>query len=179
MADENKYIKCSACKCKYLNDNETIKKEFGYTRLNVRLKTCVKCRDKHKIYMIEYRKMRQEEIKKHDKLRNERNERNEYLQKKREEFEEKQLNTEVDENHKCCTRCYKIQAITEYGEYKSWDVIDGELQEIMVPYKTCKTCRDKDDIYRYRMKTQRNIFDKILEPSTSDEEDTIWGGKRD
>ena len=82
--------------------------------------------------------------------------------------------------NKCCTRCYKIQAITEYGEYKSSDVIDDELQVIMVPYKTCKTCRDKDDIYRYkyRMQTQRHIVEKILEPS-SDEEDAIWGGKSD
>ena len=178
MADENKYIKCSACKCKYLNDNETIKKEFGYTRLNVRLKTCVKCRDKHKIYMIEYRKMRQEEIKKHDKLRNERNERNEYLQKKREEFEEKQLNTEVDENHKCCNICYKIQAITEYGEFKL-GVIDNELYEIMLPYKACKTCRDEADIDRHRMKPRRHILERILDPSTSDEEDAIWGGVSD
>ena len=79
MADENKYIKCSTCKCKYLNDNEHIKKEFGYNRLNERLKTCVKCRDKHKIYMKEYRKTHQEEIKMHDKQRND--ERKEYRKK--------------------------------------------------------------------------------------------------
>ena len=56
----------------------------------------------------------------------------------------KQLNKEVDENHKCCTRCYKIQPLTEYGEYKDMVKIDGKLQEAMVPYRSCKTCRNRD-----------------------------------
>ena len=43
---EDKYIKCSKCKCKYINDDEHIKADFGYNRLNERYKTCVKCRDK-------------------------------------------------------------------------------------------------------------------------------------
>ncbi len=43
---EYKYIKCSKCKCKYINDDEHIKKDFGYNRMNERYKTCVKCRTK-------------------------------------------------------------------------------------------------------------------------------------
>ena len=59
-------------------------------------------------------------------------------------WQSKQLNKEVDENHKCCTRCYKIQPLTEYGEYKDMVKIDGKLQEAMVPYRSCKTCRNRD-----------------------------------
>ena len=43
---EGKYIKCSKCKCKYINDDEHIKADFGYNRLNERYKTCVTCRNK-------------------------------------------------------------------------------------------------------------------------------------
>ncbi len=44
--EETKYIKCGACKCKYINDDEHIKTDFGYNRLEVQYKTCVKCREK-------------------------------------------------------------------------------------------------------------------------------------
>ena len=43
---KDKYIKCSKCKCKYINDDNHIKADFGYNRLNERFKTCVKCRTK-------------------------------------------------------------------------------------------------------------------------------------
>ena len=51
MAEESnndKYIICSKCKCKYINDEEHISKYFGYNRLGEQFKTCVKCRDKNK-----------------------------------------------------------------------------------------------------------------------------------
>jgi hypothetical protein len=38
------YIKCSRCRCKYINDVEHIGDDFGYNRLHQRNKTCVKCR---------------------------------------------------------------------------------------------------------------------------------------
>ena len=41
-----KYSKCSQCKCKHINDDEHIKQDFGYNRLNIQYKTCVKCRAK-------------------------------------------------------------------------------------------------------------------------------------
>ena len=50
MTEDNridKYIKCSRCKCKYINDNEHIKHDFGYNRLEERYKTCVKCRERN------------------------------------------------------------------------------------------------------------------------------------
>ena len=55
-----------------------------------------------------------------------------------------QLNKEVDDNHKCCARCYKIQPITYYGEYKGVAKIDGELKEAMIPYNSCVDCRNRD-----------------------------------
>ena len=46
QSGSDKYIKCSRCKCKYINDYDNIKTNFGYNRLNLRFKTCVKCRTK-------------------------------------------------------------------------------------------------------------------------------------
>ncbi len=40
----NKYITCSNCKCKYHNNDEYIKNDFGYNRLGERFKCCLKCR---------------------------------------------------------------------------------------------------------------------------------------
>ena len=45
------HIKCSRCKMKYLNNDEHIRKDFGYNRLNERYKTCVTCRDKRHAYL--------------------------------------------------------------------------------------------------------------------------------
>ena len=50
---KDKYIKCSKCNCKYNNDDESIKTNFGYTRLNERFKTCCKCRTKHRQHRID------------------------------------------------------------------------------------------------------------------------------
>ena len=49
MTDDNKYIKCSTCKCKYINDDEHIKEDFGYNRLLARYKCCLKCRERRKL----------------------------------------------------------------------------------------------------------------------------------
>ena len=52
MAEEDKndkYIICSGCTCKYINDEEHISNDFGYTRLEMRYKTCVRCRVRSKI----------------------------------------------------------------------------------------------------------------------------------
>ena len=67
---EDKYIKCSKCKCKYMNDDKHIKTDFGYNRLEERFKTCTKCRTKSNAYqqqpkMKEYAKRYNEEHKDH------------------------------------------------------------------------------------------------------------------
>ena len=42
--ESDKYIKCSMCKCKSINDDEHSKADFGDNRLNERFKTWFKCR---------------------------------------------------------------------------------------------------------------------------------------
>ena len=57
MTEENnhdQYIVCSNCKCNYINDEEHINTDFGYTRLEERYKTCVKCRAKNKVHTKTY-----------------------------------------------------------------------------------------------------------------------------
>ena len=44
QSEEPKYIICSKCHCKYINDEENIKIYFGHKRLGDRYKTCLKCR---------------------------------------------------------------------------------------------------------------------------------------
>ena len=47
---DDTYIKCSRCKCKYHNNDESIKDNLGFNRLDEQLKTCVKCRNYRKQY---------------------------------------------------------------------------------------------------------------------------------
>ena len=49
------FVKCSRCACKYHNNEENIKQDFGFKRLGERYKLCVKCRDKHAGYNYEWR----------------------------------------------------------------------------------------------------------------------------
>ena len=50
----DKCIVCSKCRSKYINDEEHINKDFGYTRLEERYKTCVRCRARNKIIYKTY-----------------------------------------------------------------------------------------------------------------------------
>ena len=59
-SEESKYIKCSNCWCKYINDEEQIKQDFGYNRLENRYKTCVKCRGISREYKKVYIEKRTE-----------------------------------------------------------------------------------------------------------------------
>ena len=44
-ADSNdEYVDCSRCRMRFINEGEHIKTDFGYDRLNIRYKTCVRCR---------------------------------------------------------------------------------------------------------------------------------------
>ena len=63
-------------------------------------------------------------------------------------WRQKQLNQEVGEHHRCCTRCYKIQPLTEYGEYKTMLKMNGKLQEAMAQCKSCNSCRQRDKVQR-------------------------------
>ena len=85
---KEQYIKCTRCKCKYINDDEHIKIDFGFTRLGERLKTCNICRTKRLQYnkdyynqnkdkilehMVKYNQEHKEEIKQQNKEYRERN----------------------------------------------------------------------------------------------------------
>ena len=59
----DKYIICSKCRSKYINDEEHINKDFGYTRLEERYKTCVRCRARNKINSKTYKEKHLEQIK--------------------------------------------------------------------------------------------------------------------
>ena len=61
--DINKYIKCSRCHMKFINDDEHIKTDFGYNRLNERYKQCVKCRSQK----AEYREAHRDELREKQK----------------------------------------------------------------------------------------------------------------
>ena len=76
----DKHIICSKCKCKYTNDEEHISTDFGYTRLEERYKTCVKCRARSKNRNKKYYDNHKEKLKESsNKYREEHKEkRNEY-----------------------------------------------------------------------------------------------------
>ena len=80
----DKYIMCSKCRSKYINDEEHINKDVGYTRLEMRYKTCVRCRARNKINCKtysekhpgkakEYYEAHKEEAKEHNKQYREKN----------------------------------------------------------------------------------------------------------
>ena len=69
QSEVDKYVKCYKCTCKYINDDEHIKEDFGYNRLNERFKTCSKCRDKHKACVTKRKKEIAEEIMNDDSKR--------------------------------------------------------------------------------------------------------------
>ena len=48
--NDDKHIKCTTCKCKYHNNDESIKENFGFKRLGDRYKCCVKCIARAKYY---------------------------------------------------------------------------------------------------------------------------------
>ena len=48
--NDDTHIKCASCKCKYHNNDESIKENFGFKRFGERYKVCVKCRTIAKDY---------------------------------------------------------------------------------------------------------------------------------
>ena len=48
--NDDTHIKCVTCKCKYHNNDESIKDNFGFKRLGDRYKCCVKCIARAKYY---------------------------------------------------------------------------------------------------------------------------------
>ena len=59
------HIKCSVCKCKYVNAEQQIKVDFGYNKQNERYKSCVKCRSRN----AQFRENHKEQKRDYDKQR--------------------------------------------------------------------------------------------------------------
>jgi len=96
---ETIYISCCCCRCKYIDDDNHIKNDFGYNRLNERYKTCVKCRKRKK----EYRDNNFDKIQEYSKQYYSNNK--ETILDKRQELK---ATAEASQGKiKYCYRCYK------------------------------------------------------------------------
>ena len=145
-SEDDKYIKCSKCRCKYINDDEHINIDFGYNRLEERFKSCVKCRVRGREQNKLYRETHKKEIAENSKIymKQHYQDHKDYYQEKGKEYRERQLNKEVGEDEQRCTICYKTKPKSDYGGYKAVVKIDGKYQETMIPCRSCNACRDRD-----------------------------------
>ena len=84
--EQSKYIIGSKCKCRYLNLEECVIRQFGYKSLVERYKTCKHCREICKINNIRYIKNHPEKRKEHYEAHKE--ERKEYYETHKEEVKE-------------------------------------------------------------------------------------------
>jgi hypothetical protein len=138
QGEVDKYVKCSKCRCKYINDDDHIKNDFGYNRLNERYKTCVTCRVRGRKNNKTYWEIHHAEIteRKRDYREQYYQDNKEHLAQLNKQYRDKQFGTEVDDNHKCCKRCTKIKCIKAFTEC-------GET------FNSCCDCREKDTIRRW------------------------------
>ena len=77
-------------------------------------------------------------------------------------YKHKNLQQEVDkETEQVCSRCLKIKSKSDYGEYKTWAFTKdtSPVQEVLLPYKSCKDCRDKDKLYNKERRVRSNTSD--------------------
>ena len=60
--------------------------------------------------------------------------------------QEQEVNKDTEQ---VCARCLETEPTSEYGEYKTWAFTQdtSPVQEVFLPYKSCKGCRDKDKLY--------------------------------
>ena len=74
----------------------------------------------------------------------------------------KKMQQEVDkETEQVCSRCLKIKPKSDYGVYKTWAFTKdtSPVQEVFLPYKSCKGCRDKDKAYNKERRVRSNTSD--------------------
>ena len=82
----------------------------------------------------------------------------------------KNLQQEVDkETKQVCPRCLEIKSKSDYGEYKTWAFTKdtSPVQEVLLPYKSCKDCRDKDKLYNKERRVRSNISDDTSSDDSS------------
>ena len=61
--NNQEYLNCSGCGKKFINDDDHIKNDFGYDRLNVRYKSCIQCRSRYAKHRETHREERRESAK--------------------------------------------------------------------------------------------------------------------
>ena len=134
----SEHIKCSNCKCKFINVNENIDIDFGYNRLGERYKCCVKCRDRTK----QKRSDNREQILERKKQCYHNNK--ELCRQQTRASIQKQLTRQPADGERCCTRCYRHRPLAEFGEYENYIKIDDMWYNQTLQCKTCNVCRDRD-----------------------------------
>ena len=148
----DRYINCSACKCKYINDNEHIRTDFGYNRLQERYKTCIKCRDTRK----QYNKDNPGQTKaRRDTL----------------------LTQEVDDNHQVCTKCLNTKHVDDIIENKKQfkyctSCRNKPKQQLMAikealaggSTKRCKICQADKQVNQFQRKRETNLLVSTCNP---------------
>ena len=116
LNETDKYIKCSKCRCKYTNSDDSIKKDFGYNRLNERYKTCVTCKDKQK--------KRRENSKKEEKKNSDKEIKDEHYDEVDKELRKKyDEEFKLDSHDKHVKRCTEEQQVDRYARMLFfWDI---------------------------------------------------------
>ena len=126
QSGNDNYIKCTNCKCKYINDDEHIKTDFGYNRLNERHKTCVKCRERNKRnHNTQHNQERRKQYYQDNKNR---------LDELTRKARQARMTEEVDDDRKTCIRCLKPKLHEEFKPRDKRIVSD-------TVFKTCESCR--------------------------------------
>ena len=146
-----KYIKCSKCKCKYHNNDDNIKTDFGHNRLGERFKCCVKCRAREREYSRTYydknkneiNELKRADIKVSEYQKKYNQQHGEQINERRRNNREKARNAECEDGHRCCTRCFKTKAVDNFGEYTTQIIESGKIENVIVQCLTCKECRKK------------------------------------
>ena len=141
---KDEYIKCSRCKCKYINDDNHNKTDFGYNRLNERYKTCVTCRERHKQYNHTYRENHKEDIKEYkESHKDEIKEYGKQYKKDNREYRNnltklskiKRFTAPCENGFQRCTSCATARPLSNYGQYLN------SRDEVM-QYVQCIDCRN-------------------------------------
>ena len=164
MAEQSndKYIKCSCCKCKFINDDEHIKADFGYNRLNERFKTCAKCREKGREYSRTYYDKNKDElnadkradIKVSEYMKKYQEEHGDEINTRRKNNREKARTAECKYGYRCCTRCFKTKTLDYFGEYTKQVIESGHIKNVIEQCITCKDCRKKHHIVNTKPRPQ-------------------------
>ena len=156
VCEADKYIKCSKCKCKYHNNDDNIKTDFGHNRLGDRFKSCVKCRAKGREYWSTYYDKNKNELnadKRADIKVSEYNkkylaEHGDKINTRRRNNRDQARTAECEDGYRCCTRCFKTKAVDYFGEYTKLLIESGHIDNVIEQCITCKDCRKKHHIVK-------------------------------